>query len=101
MSLVLAPAAAVAGCGSGVEEPCAEVVIDWEGGPSPYRSEEEAVAGFLADFPDLARLGEVELSDGRVLASGRNVGSYRLEALSDDTVGVVGARWCYDVPVGN
>lgn len=83
-------------CDSEPADGCADAVIDWEGGPSPYRTEVEAVEGFLHDFPELRRFDELEVADGRIRVSGETIGSYSVEALDGGTVGVSGAEWCYE-----
>ena len=101
-AVVLVPAVGLAvglvGCGGDERAaPCPEAVIDWEGGPSPYRTDEAALGGFLADFPELQRLDDLTLEGGRIRAGGVVIGSYEIESLRGGTVAVTRAEWCFDV----
>lgn len=93
---ILIGALVATACGGGEEaDPCPRAVIDWEGGPSPYRTDQEAVDGFVSDFPELRRLDGLELADGRISWAEGRIGSYELASLAEGTVAVVEASWCF------
>jgi hypothetical protein len=92
---VVVVAASLVGCGDGSDAvTCGDIVVDWEGGPSTFRSESTAIEAFLDENPDLARVPDVALAGGTITSSGHAVGTYSIERLAGGTWGVSGAEWC-------